>query len=190
MPENQNNNAEIQQAVNLALKEEKKKKKGKKLLIIGIIIAVIAFISMIAGGSDDNKGSNSGGSVAASKQEQVKGKIGNYVCTIKSATLCKNWDGKDSVKITYEFTNNYTEAESFDIALSDYLYQDGIGLESTFISADDDDWGIDVKIKPGTTKEVSKVYVLRDTQTVIDVEISEFISFSDEKLTYQVELEK
>ena len=63
--------------------------------------------------------------------------------------LTSYWEGKDAVKITYEFTNNAGSAESFDLALSDELYQDGVGLESSFISSDDDDWGLDVKIKPG-----------------------------------------
>ena len=186
----QTNTFEVQQAVDAALNEQKKKKKKKKLIILGVILAVIIIIVAAAGGSSGSGDSNSqgnNGSVAA-EQEETKGKIGNYACTVKSATVCKNWEGKDSVKITYEFTNNAKEAESFDFALSDELYQNGVGLESSFISADDDDWGLDVKIKPGTTKDVSKVYVLRDTNTPIDVEISEFISFSDDKLTYTVDL--
>lgn len=76
-------------------------------------------------------------------------------------------------------------AESFDLSLSDEIYQDGVGLESTFISSDDDDWGIDVKIKNGTTKDVFKVYLLRDKTTPLEVEISEWISLNDEKLLIQ-----
>lgn len=187
----QTNTFEVQQAVDAALNEQKKKKKKKKLIILGVILAVIIIIVAAAGGSsgsnDDSNSQSNNGAVTA-EQEETKGKIGNYICTVKSATVCKNWEGKDSVKITYEFTNNAKEAESFDFALSDELYQNGVGLESSFISADDDDWGLDVKIKPGTTKDVSKVYILRDKETPIDVEISELISFSDDKLTYTVDL--
>lgn len=39
-------------------------------------------------------------------------------------------------------------------------------------------------------KDVSKVYILRDKETVIDVEISEFISLNEEKLTYKVEIKE
>lgn len=185
--------AQVQQAVTTAMNEQKKKKKKKSLIIVGVIIAIIVVIAIAAGGSSgDSKDtgtaeSSSSSSVSAEKQDTVNGAIGDYVCTVKSATVCKNWEGKDSVKITYEFTNNSDEAQSFDIALSDELYQDGVGLESSFIDSDDD-WGLDVKIKPGTTKEVSKVYILRDKETAIDVEISELISFSDDKLTYSVDL--
>ena len=188
----QTNSAEVQQAVDTALKEQKKKKRNTRLIILGVILAVIIIIVAVSGGSSesnndsDPQGNNS--SVSAEKEE-TNGIIGDYICTIKSATVCKNWEGKDAVKITYEFTNNAGSAESFDLALSDELYQNGVGLESSFIISDDDDWGLDVKIKPGTTKEVSKVYILRDKETPIDVEISELISFSNDKLTYTIDLQ-
>lgn len=196
MADNFQNDAQVQFAVDAALAEQKKKKKKKKLIILGVIAVVIVLIAVVIGGgsSDDAASSSSGdtktSSVSAEKSKDVEGKIGNYICKVKSATVCKDWEGKEAVKITYEFTNNASEAESFDIALTDNLYQDGIGLESTWLSSDDDvDWGIDVKIKPGTTKEVSKLYKLRDKKTPIDVEISEFISLSNDKLTYTVELD-
>ena len=197
---------QLQQAVSSAMAEQKKKKKKRKLIVLGVIVAIIVVIAIAAGGSggsdsesttaaggatvsaDSGKTANDTG-VAADKQENAQGTIGDYSCTVKSAKVCKNWEGKDAVKITYEFTNNSDDAASFDIALNDEPYQDGVGLESTFISSDDDDWGIDVKIKPGTTKEVSKVYLLRDKKTPIDVEISELISFSDDKLNYTIKLD-
>lgn len=208
MADEMQNNAQVQLAVDTALAEQKKKKKKKRLIILGIIVAVIILIAVVAGGSSDSDSdsatsnanssstsavsanSSSSSAVSAEKEEKVDGKLGKYNVTVKSAKIVKNWEGKDTVKITYEFTNNASDSASFDIALSDNLYQNGIGLESTLLSDNDDvDLGFDVKIKPGTTKEVSKVYILRDTKTPIDVEIEELISFSDEKLTYTVELD-
>lgn len=193
MENNFQSNTEVQQAVNDALAVQKKKKRKKVWIILGIIAAIIVIASIVSGsgGSDDdvsNANENTEDSISAEKNESEAGSIGDYVCTISSAETCKNWEGKDSVKITYSFTNNSSDAQSFDLALTDEVYQDGIGLESSFISSDDD-WGVDVKIKPGTTKEVSKVYILRDHSTQLEVEISEWISFSDDKLTYHVDLE-
>ena len=71
---------------------------------------------------------------------------------------------------------------------TDEAYQDGIGLETTFLDGGSDELGLDVKVKPGTTKEVSKIYLLRDDTTKIDIEISELVSFSDDKLTYEIDL--
>lgn len=161
----------------------------KFISLIMAVIVICSFVFMALGSGTDTE-TSSGGTAQAEQEKKAEGEIGDYVCTIKSAEICKDWQGKAAVKITYTFTNNSEDAQSFDVALNDELYQDGIGLESTFISADDNDFGIDVKIKPGSSKDVSKVYILRDKKTVIDVEISEFISLNDEKITYQVELDK
>lgn len=198
-----NNNFEVQQAVNQALVDQKKKKKKKRLIIIGVILAIIVIGGIIGSSGSDSKTETTTATIAAgeekeketetaveAKNEKTEGEIGDYICTIKEAKVCKNWEGKDSVKITYSFTNNSKSPESFDVALTDEVYQDGIQLESTFISSDDDDWGIDVKIKPGMSKDVSKVYILRDKETELEVEISELISFSDDKLVTKVKLEK
>lgn len=197
----QDNNAAVQQAVNQALDEQKKKKKKKRLIILAVIVGIIIVIAIAASsGESSSTGSGSettAGSVAetstslsAQKQEKQEGEIGDYICTVKSAEKCKNWEGKNSIKITYNFTNNSSEAQSFDVALKDDAYQDGIGLESSFLDGGSDELGWDVKVKPGTTKEVSKVYILRDDSTQIELEISELISFSDDKLTYTVDLDK
>lgn len=197
----QDNNVAVQQAVNQALDEQKKKKKKKRLIILAVIVGIIVIIAIAGsagGGSDSSSGaqttagaaSEATNSVAAQEKDKTEGEIGDYICTVKSAEKCKNWEGKNSIKITYNFTNNSSDAESFDVALKDEAYQDGIGLESSFLDGGSDELGWDVKVKPGTTKEVSKVYILRDDSTQIELEISELISFSDEKLTYTVDLDK
>ncbi len=201
----QGNPADVQNAVNAAMEEQKKKKRKKRLIILAVIaVIIIGGIALGSSSKDDktaqpttaasvsaqNENETEKETQAAEAQEQVEGKIGDFICTVKSAKLCKNWEGKDSVLITYSFTNNSKEAQSFDVALSDDVYQDGVGLEDSFISSDDDDFGLDVKIKPGTTKEVKKVYILNDTKTQLEIEISELISFSDEKITTNVEISK
>lgn len=187
------NNAEVQAAVNAAMKDEKKKKKKKKWIIIAVIAAVIIIIAVISsagsGGKNtpDTPATNS--SVEADTTEASNNTVGDYGCVVKSAKLTKNWEGKDTVLLTYEFTNNSSSPASFDIALIDHVYQDGIGLETTFLSDDDTDL-LDVEIKPGVSKDVRKAYVLRNTSTDLEVEISELISFSDDKIVTTVKLEK
>ena len=187
------NNSEVQAAVNAAMKDEKKKKKKKKWIIIAVIAAVIIIIAVIssAGSGDkstpDTPATNS--SVEADTTEATNNTVGDYGCVIKFAKLTKNWEGKDTVLLTYEFTNNSSSPASFDVALIDHVYQDGIGLETTFLSDDDTDL-LDVEIKPGVSKDVRKAYLLRNTSTDLEVEISELISFSDEKIVTTVKLEK
>lgn len=186
-------NAEMQAAVNAAMKDEKKKKKKKRLIIIAVIVAVLIIVAVIgsAGGSDEKNTNtpSTNSSVEADKTEVSNNTIGDYGCVVKSAKLTKNWEGKDTVLLTYEFTNNSSNPASFDIALIDHVYQAGIGLETTFLSDDDTDY-LDVQIKPGVSKDVRKAYVLRDTSTDLEVEIEELISFSDDKIVTTVKLEK
>lgn len=203
---NQQNN--VQMAVDAALQQEKankKKKKKKIILIVFAVLLAIIVIAAVSGGDDDEKSNNASSSntsssvqadeesnssegVKAQEKESKKGEIGNYVCTIKKVEKCKNYDGKPAVKITYAFTNNASEPESFDMALSDNVYQDGIGLEDAFFTGEDEDMGFDVKIKPGVTKEVRKTYLLKNETSDLEVEISEFISLSNDKLTETVKL--
>lgn len=114
--------------------------------------------------------------------------VGDYGCVVKGAEMAKNYDGKDAIIITYEFTNNSDSAQSFDVALSDELYQNGVGLETAIFIDDVETDGFDVKIQPGVTKEVRKGYILQDTSTPIEVEISELFSFTDDKIVTTVEL--
>lgn len=191
--ENQTNN-NVQAAVTAALDAEKKKKKKKKWIIIAVVAVVIILIAVIAsGGSDDSSSEDSNASavtsaVSAESEEKANDTIGDFKCVVKGAKLCKDLTGKDAVLITYEFTNNSDSAVSFDVALDARAYQDGVGLETAILDEDTD--YLDVDIKPGVTKEVKKAYNLRDTSTEIEIEVSELISFSDDKIVTTVEIDK
>ncbi len=191
MENNVNQNVEVQNAVNAALNEQKKKKKKKTWIIIAIIVAVLVLIIAVSGGEDTEDtpagSENASQSVDAEKDVATDGVIGDYICKVKSASICKDWVGEESVKVVYEFTNNNEDPQSFDGALDVNLYQDGVGLETTFLSGDDSSI-YDVEIKNGVTKEVIKYYVLRDKTTPIEVEISELFSFDDTKITTTINL--
>lgn len=167
-------------------------------VIINIILTIILYAAMggalLSGLSDETAVDSSytesydelaaeSGADAGNTSDNT---VGDYTCVVKGAEVCKDWEDKDAVLITYEFTNNSDSAISFDVALDARAYQDGIGLETAIL--DDDTDILDVDIKPGVTKEVKKAYVLRDTSTEIEIEISELISFSDDKIITKVTL--
>lgn len=185
---NNQQSADVQQAVTAALKEQKKKGKRKKLIIIGVIavILIIGIAAMSGGGEPVEKEPNSLN--ASGEVADHSNTVGNYGCVVKEAKLCKDYAGKDAVLITYEFTNNGSEATSFDVALVDNVFQDGVGLERAYLDEDTDDF--DVSIKPGVTKDVRKAYLLRDTTTDLEVEITEWLSFSNDKIVTNVKISK
>lgn len=113
--------------------------------------------------------------------------LGDYECVVSGAKIADDLSGRKIVVVTYEFTNNSSAAKSFDAVLTTSAYQDGIGLETSWLDEEDTDlW--DVEIKPGVTKEVKKAYVLRDTTTDVEIEVEELFSFNDSKIVTTVKL--
>lgn len=168
--------------------------------ILNIVMTVIlmfagvgATVGSMADDIDSDTDSSYSQDVSAEDGTQSDGNvidgntIGDYGCVVKSATVCKDWTDKDAVLITYEFTNNSSDSISFDVALDAKAFQDGVGLETAILDSDETDY-LDVEIKPGVTKEVKKAYVLRDTSTDVEIEISELISLSDDKLVSTVKI--
>ncbi len=166
--------------------------------IINMIIVIVvsatsgAMLNSAIDDSSDDTSYSEDNNVVANQNENssdnTNGTIGDYKCVVKEAKLCKDWTGKDAILITYEFTNNGSNPISFDVALNDDVYQDGVGLEVAILDEEETDSFVDVDIKPGITKDVKKAYVLRDTTTDLEVEISELLSFSDDKLTTKVQI--
>ncbi len=193
--EQQNKSVEVQAAVTAALNEEKKKKKKKKLIIFGVIAVIIIIIIAIAssgGNSDSNSNSNSSSTTSSVKADEKTGNnttIGDFNVVVKKAEISKDWTGKDAVVISYDCTNNSNDSYSFDGALDEKVFQDGIELEVATMSDEDDGTWLDTsEIKPGITKEVKKAYKLRNKTSDLEIEISESFSFSDDKITSTVKL--
>ena len=158
-----------------------------------IVILVIILASAIGGGSDS---SDNGATTptetttaVAAKADSNGNNIGDYTVKVKKATLCKDYLGNDAVKVVYSFTNNSKDAISFDVACTDEVYEDGIQLETAVLSNDETDL-LDVKIKPGVTKDVTKAYKLSDSKTDLTVEVGQLLSFDDTKVTTTVKLSK
>ena len=166
--------------------------------IINIVLSIIMYAVMggaMLGGIMDAVDGDTDSSYSLDADEDsskdnssvsADGTIGDYKCVVKGAEMCKDWSGKDAILITYNFTNNSDDAISFDVALDARAYQNGIGLETAILDEDTD--LLDVDIKPGITKEVKKAYVLSDTSSDVEIEISELISFNDDKIVTTVEL--
>ena len=162
------------------------------IVIIGVMYGVMgaAMFSGLAD-ADDAADSSYSDDVRAAKDKNKSNKvsdgtIGDYKCIVKGAEKCKDYAGKDAVLITYDFTNNSKNAISFDVALDAAAYQEGVGLETAILDEDTD--LLDVEIKPGVTKEVRKAYLLRNTSSEVEIEMSELISLSDDEIVTKVTL--
>lgn len=108
------------------------------------------------------------------------GTIGNHDVAIIGYELTEDYDGNPTVVVTYEWTNNSDAAASFIFTFANTVYQNGVECEKAIIlNVDVYDIEDSTKdIKPGVTYTVKGAYVLGDTTSPIEVELTELLSFA------------
>ena len=164
-------------------------KKGKKKIIIIIAVVIVALIvigSMTGGDEPTGESQVSENQGVESAAPSNTSNLGAYEVVIDSCRLAESYDGKPIVIVKYIYTNNDDVSTSFSTALENSVYQDGIGLNECYVADDSANYSMDnqiKEIKKGATLDVEVAYELNDTTTDIEVEVSEWLSFSDRKVT-------
>lgn len=112
------------------------------------------------------------------------GTLGDYSVTIKSATLAKDYQGKDALVVTYSFTNNGNDVKTFATAIATEAYQDGVQLspgicvDTKVMDAQDE-----LKnVQKGASLDVKCMYVLSNKKSDVTVDAKRLISLSNDKL--------
>ncbi len=169
--------------------QKKSRKKGCGIaagIVAGIVVLVI-ILGAVFGGNDSGSGEDNGSPSGAvqsedSKAQQGSGSIGDFAVEIKDAKLTKDYLGDDAIQITYSFTNNSDEAESFGVALSAKAYQDGVELQTAIpdSSSDISTWDPYNDVKPGVTTDVVMLYSLSNKTSNIEVEVIDWVGIHDE----------
>lgn len=113
------------------------------------------------------------------------GLLGDYHVEITGARLGKNYAGDDCIVVKYAWSHSKSDSRMFGASLKEVVYQDGIELKSVFVTT-----GLDIEanvalleVRSGVTQEIEKAYVLSSLTSPIEVDVSEYISFRDNKLT-------
>jgi hypothetical protein len=99
----------------------------------------------------------------------------------------KDYEGKPTIIVNYEWTNTTDETTSLVLSYSIKAYQNGVELKTSLFADDwqsdkeDDssDWLADVK--PGATIKTSEAYLISDKSAPVEIEVSGL--FDDEILT-------
>lgn len=156
--------------------------------IISLILAVvIVFAFGVFGLASGESGTSDQGSGSAEGSTTSNSDLGDYSVVIDSCRLAKDYADKSVVIVKYKFTNNSNDtATAFYIAFDDNVYQNGVGLNESYVLDDSANYTSDnqtKEIKKGATLEVEVAYELNDTTTDIEVEVKELFSFSDKTLT-------
>ena len=112
--------------------------------------------------------------------------LGNYEVVIDSCRIAEDYEGNPIAIVKYKFTNNDDDAAAFSWTIETNVYQDGIGLNKCYFADESANYSSDnqnKEIKTGASLFVEVAYELNDATTDIEVEVSEFISFNDKKIT-------
>lgn len=174
----------------------------KKLL--ALMLAVVLALSLTACGSssqgqESNSPSNPSQAAdntpepatptpAPVEQLEESGTLGDYSIEIHDFELSKDYSDAPAIIVSYTFTNNGEEAASGMVSLSATAYQNGVQLETAIVSGQDIGEEQMKEIKQGASIELKSAFTLLSETAPVEFEISEFASFSNEKLgkTFQI----
>lgn len=94
-----------------------------------------------------------------------------------------DYEGKKTIAVTFEFTNNSNEAQAFDSAVYPVAYQDGVQLPDTSPGTDSAAYDRTMTMVK-TGKKVTCEYYWRTTSDTadVDVEVSSYLDESSAKL--------
>lgn len=99
----------------------------------------------------------------------------DFKAKIIDCVLSTDDEGKDAITVKYEFTNNSSEAKSFNEVFYAVVYQDGVEQSSDNFYPGEGDWDSFYKsIKDGATISVYKQYPISNTTSPVEVTINTF----------------
>ena len=158
-----------------------------KKIIISMFLLICLICSLCSCIVIEDDASNNGGNSTsgADANSSDSGDFGDFNIVIDSCRLGLDYKGNEIIIVKYIFTNKDDSTTSFSGNVEDKVYQDGIGLNECYFVDSSSNYSSDNKsreIKPGVSLEVEVAYELNNTQSDIEVEVSEYFSWSDKIL--------
>ena len=110
------------------------------------------------------------------------GDLGDYHVEVEEAVCTEDYEGRPAMVITYSWTNNSEKTTSPMVAMHEKAFQDGVELDTAIILASTVyDSGAGLKdVRPGVTMDVQCAFSLANETSVVEFEISELFSFSND----------
>ena len=112
----------------------------------------------------------------------VSGKVGDYTVVIKSATVTTDYEGNPAIVVNYNWTNGSTETKMALTAVLAKAFQDGVQLDSAMMLSDNYTPNTATELKPGASLDVQAAFVLRNTTSPVEFELSEAFAFDNDQV--------
>lgn len=158
--------------------------------IITFILALVMIMSMVACGSTTDEdpiaptpAETSQNTITIPEETESPAEEIQSPVTITGVSLCKDYNEEDSVIVFYDWTNltNETTASDFDVSIS--VYQNGISLENTYGAYQNEYESLEdatmTQVRPNTTISCARMYLLQDTTSPIEVEVTPWINIDN-----------
>lgn len=118
---------------------------------------------------------------------------GKYKVKYTGHALGNDYDGNPCIIIYYDFTNNSGENTDAQLSTQMKVFQNGVQCEAVYFLDESLEGNESInnytrEIQPGTAVNVGEVYAISDMSPVT-VEVSEFLSWEDQKDTMVIQLQ-
>lgn len=106
-----------------------------------------------------------------------------------SYEVLQDYEGNPLILIHFNFTNTSNENKSAQLLFDVSVFQNGVECEFGIMMDTNEAYNNLIKeLQPGTTLEVAFPYVLQDTTTPVDLEVSPLFDFSGTKQSQTINL--
>ena len=107
-------------------------------------------------------------------------KLDNFEILYKSACIMQDFEGKDAIVLTLDFTNKSDKSAIYVWDIDETAVQNGEELEITSLYTGTDTYeevisGQFEEVAPGKTLELRTAFVLKDTTNKVEVTFSQFL---------------
>ena len=114
--------------------------------------------------------------------------VGDFELLYKGASIMKDYEGKDALVLTLDFTNNSEETTNYFWSIFETVMQNGSELEMTVAYLDEETWeATDVSqytdVAPGSTIEIQTAFVLNDTTSEVEATFEEMDGDRNDSIT-------
>lgn len=162
----------------------------KKMFAIGLVLALALLLAACGGtpappappSSSAPPAEASPAPAPAPAPKPPETTTSQYIVELNGVTVVSDYEGNPAVLIDYVFTNNSEETTSAGAALNIQVFQNGVELESAFVTLEDYEDDSYKDIRPGASINVSSAYSLGDTSASIEVEVRDWQLLPDNSI--------
>lgn len=114
--------------------------------------------------------------------------IGDYAVSIVSYKLGEDYEGKKAIIFEIGFTNNSDKAASYSLSVDFSAFQDGVELETAFLTGVDSASNGIREVKPGSGIAVTTAFLLTSDTSPVEIEVQPYFGRSSDTIKSEINI--